>query len=76
MTPPVFVIGESIKGSNYRHIVLPHLIREVKQLMGGEPFKKMQDGAPAHKANLTQQWLRDRDIPFTPDRNDQETVRI
>ena len=65
MTPPILIIGESIKGANYCDIVLPHLIREVKQLMGGEPFKKkMQDGAPAHKANLTQQWLRDHDIPF------------
>ena len=26
----------------------------------------MQDGAPAHKANLTQQWLRDHDITFIP----------
>ena len=66
MTPPIFIIGESIKGANYRDIVLPHLIREVKRLMGDEPFLFMQDGAPAHKANLTQQWLRDRDIPFIP----------
>ena len=26
----------------------------------------MQDSYLAHKANLTQQWLRDRDIPFIP----------
>ena len=38
MTPPIFIIGESIKGANYRNIVLPHLIREVKRLMGDEPF--------------------------------------
>ena len=34
--------------------------------MGDEPFLFMQDGAPAHKAKLTQQWLRDRNIPFIP----------
>ena len=66
MTPPIFIIGESIKGDNYFDIVFPHLIREVKQLMGDELFLFMQDGAPAHKANLTQQWLRDHDITFIP----------
>ena len=34
--------------------------------MGDEPFLFMQDGAPAHKANLTQQWLCERDILFIP----------
>ena len=62
--PPIFIIGESIKGANYSNIVLPHLIREVKRLMGDEPFLFMKDGDPAHKANLTQKWLRDSDIPF------------
>ena len=66
MTPPIFIIGESIKGANYRDILLPHMIREMKQLMGDEPFLFMKDGAPVHKANLNQQWLRDRDIPFIP----------
>ena len=64
MTPPIFIIGESIKGASYCDIVLPHLIREVNPLTGDEPFIFMQDGAPAHKDNLTQQWLRDRNIPF------------
>ena len=66
MTPPIFIIGESIKGANYRDIILPHLIREVKRLMGDEPFIFMQDGAPAHKSNLTQQWFLNRNIPFIP----------
>ena len=66
MTPPIFIIGGSIKGANYCDIVLPHLIREVERLMGDEPFLFMQDGALAHKANLNQQWLRDRNIPFIP----------
>ena len=66
MMPPIFIIGESIKGSNCCDIVLPHLIRELKRLMGDEPFLFMKYGAPAHKAHLTQQWLRDHDIPFIP----------
>ena len=66
MTPPIFIIGESIKGASYCDIVLPRLIREVKQLMGDKPFLFMQDSAPAHNSNLTQQWLRDHDILFIP----------
>ena len=66
MTPPIFIIGESIKGADYRDIVLPHLIREIKRFMGYEPFLFMKDGAPAHKTNLTQQFSRDSNIPFIP----------
>ena len=52
--------------------------------MGDELFLFMQDGAPANKANLTQQWLRDRDIPFilqeewpgnSPDLNSNENLQ-
>ena len=34
--------------------------------MGDEPFLFIQDGDPAHIANLTQQWLSDRGILFIP----------
>ena len=76
MTPSILIIGESIKGDNYCGIVLPYLIREVKRLMGDEPFLFIQDGAPAHKANLTQQWFRDHNITLLLERNGQETVWI
>jgi hypothetical protein len=34
--------------------------------MAGEPFLFMQDGAGAHKANNTQQFLRDDGCDFIP----------
>ena len=63
-TPLVFVpSGVKINASSYRELILEPVVKNLGQTVFNEKsFVFQQDGAPAHTANSTQDWLR-RNIP-------------
>lgn len=65
ITTPIFIEG-SITADRYISEVLPHLLREIKRLVGDEPFIFQQDGAGAHRAKKTQRYLVEQGVTFIP----------
>ena len=79
-TPLVFAPnGVKINASTYRELILEPVVKTLGQtVFNGSAFIFQQDGAPAHTANPTQNWLRsnipginskDQWPPYSPDLN-------
>lgn len=60
---PVFIVG-GINAPRYVKEVLSELIKLVKAAFGEAPFTFQQDGASAHRANTTQDWLEASEISY------------
>ncbi|KAI6649879.1 MhmaT1 transposase [Oopsacas minuta] len=63
-TPLIFVpAGVKINAKTYKDLILEPVVKDLSQTMFfGQPFVFQQDGAPAHTAITTQDWL-DGKIP-------------
>lgn len=79
---PYFITG-SINQTTYQRKILQPIIRDLIFLFKAEPFIFQQDGAGAHRANKTQQYLKSKDLDFieatewpgnSPDLNHIESV--
>ena len=59
-TPLVFIpVGVKINALTYQNLILEPILKELKvNMFENQPFLFQQDGAPAHTANSTQEWLR------------------
>ena len=59
-TPLVFIpMGVKINAVTYQNLVLEPVVKDLGvNMFGNQPFLFQQDGAPAHTANSTQEWLR------------------
>ena len=59
-TPLIFIPpGAKINASTYKELVLEPVVKDVGQTMYNDgEFLFQQDGAPAHTARSTQEWLR------------------
>lgn len=60
---PYFITG-SINQETYQKQILTPMLRDIKAAFGAEPFLFQQDGAGAHRAKTTQQWLAEQHIQF------------
>ncbi|KAI6650840.1 Transposase [Oopsacas minuta] len=58
-TPLVFVpAGVKINAATYKELILQSIVKDLGEMMfENQPFIFQQDGAPAHTANSTQEWL-------------------
>ncbi|KAI6648699.1 MhmaT1 transposase [Oopsacas minuta] len=79
-TPLIFIPpGVKINAKTYQELVLEPVVKGLSQTMfSGQQFVFQQDGAPAHTANTTQDWLKhnipnfihkDEWPPYSPDLN-------
>ena len=59
-TSLVFIpMGVKINAVTYQNLVLEPVVKDLGvNMFGNQPFLFQQDGAPAHTANSTQEWLR------------------
>ena len=59
-TPLDFVpSGVNINALNYQNLILEPVVKHLKvDMFSNQPFLFQQDGAPAHTAKSTQEWLR------------------
>ena len=59
-TPLVFVpSGVKINAATYKELVLEPILEDLgEKMFNNQPFVFQQDGAPAHTARTTQQWLQ------------------
>ena len=52
-------MGVKINAVTYQNLVLEPVVKDLGvNMFGNQPFLFQQDGAPAHTANSTQEWLR------------------
>ena len=59
-TPLFFVpAGVKVRGAEYREMLRTKVLPWALRHFGNSPWTFQQDGAPAHKAQETQDWLRD-----------------
>lgn len=57
--------GCKVNAKSYQELVLSEAVVSAgQQLFDGGPWLFVQDGAPAHTAKSTQQWLQQHDIDF------------
>ena len=59
-TPLVFILpGVKYNAVKYLELVLKPIVKDLgKTMFNNRPFLFQQDGAPAHTANINQEWLR------------------
>ena len=59
-TPLVFVpAGVKINAATYKELILQPIVKDLGEMMfENQPFIFQQDGAPAHTAKSTQEWLQ------------------
>ncbi|KAI6658732.1 MhmaT1 transposase [Oopsacas minuta] len=67
-TPLIFVpAGVKITAKTDKDLILEPVIKDLSQTMfSGQPFVFQQDGAPAHTAITTQDWLEGKIPDFIP----------
>jgi len=58
--------GVSITGILYAEKILPPMIADLKKQFGGEDFVFQQDGAGAHFAKVTTNFLEEEKVDFWP----------